>query len=152
MKTAYFLAILILLVTSCRKDPAILQPDTFSFGLAYGFCAGDCAYFYQLKDMAVYRDNIDHYKNIVSYEPQPLSQSKYQIAKNMLDSLPAFLNQHQGQTIGCPDCYDQGGFHISHVSKGITRRWYIDTSADSQPVEIRDYMKRMKEVIEELNQ
>jgi hypothetical protein len=145
-----FLFISLLLTASCKAGPPQEKHDSFAFGTAYGFCKGSCATFYKIENAKLYPDNIDHYKGEVTFEKAPLADEKYQLAKNLPDSLPAFLLQNNGKTFGCPDCADQGGIHVFYTRNGQLMQWHFDTNTEALPSEIKDYISRMKDILNQL--
>ncbi len=136
-----------IITTSCEKSN--LSPElTLIFGEAYGFCAGDCAHFYQINDQHLLKDNIEQYESTPpGFDSTPLSTADYELAKPLLVDFPAFLLGNTNQTFGCPDCADQGGIHIYYSNNTASFFWHIDTNVDNQPPEIRDYIKQLRDVI-----
>ena len=53
--------------------------------------------------------------------------------------------------IGCPDCYDQGGYYIEVEENGIKRSWYIDTNKADVPEYLHDFLDRISDKIELIN-
>jgi len=147
MKAIIWMAGIMAVLTSCKKDPAPVEPDSFSFGRAVGFCQGNCATFYKIQNNSLYPDNIDYYKGEVTYKKEALAEEKFLLVKHLLDSFPAFLENQPGKTYGCPDCYDQGGIHIFYTKKGQSMFWHIDTNISSLPPEIKDYIQRMTDIL-----
>lgn len=148
MKLPYILILLmILLTTSCEKNN--LDPDpTLVFGEAYGYCVGDCAHFYKINDHQIYKDDIERFwTDPPTFNPAPLPASDYELAQSLLTNFPEFLIQNPNQTFGCPDCADQGGIYIFYTNGTATYSWRIDTHVDNQPIEIRDYLKQLRDVI-----
>lgn len=138
---------MVLLTTSCERnnlDPAA----TLIFGEAYGFCAGDCAHFFQISNKHIYKDNIDRFgTDLPTFDDIPLSGSDYELAESLLANFPSYLLDNPNVTLGCPDCADQGGIHIYYIQGTNTYFWHIDTFIDNQPAEIRDYLSQMRDVI-----
>lgn len=152
MKRLIFLVALAAL--GCSNEKLAGETDMtgqFVFGVSYGFCAGDCAHFYRLKDGELFADNMDRFTgdNYV-FNSTTLTNEKYQKAKELFDSFPQYLMEHPNETIGCPDCADQGGFHLLRIIQGDTIHWHIDTNSGSQPAEIREYMERVRTTLDEL--
>lgn len=151
MKKAIFIAFMILAVVSCKKTN-FEKVDSLSFGIAYGFCAGNCATFYKLEGGKIYRDSSTRYTGpgSIIFHPEALSKEKYLLAKELKDKFPAYLLKNVDQTFGCPDCTDQGGIHIEVKENDVLRFWHIDTNTSKQPAEIRTYIERMLSIISQL--
>jgi hypothetical protein len=66
------------------------------------------------------------------------------------DNFPEYLLDNPGKTFGCPDCADQGSFHIEVKENGVLKFWHIDTDSNKQPAEIRSYMERMRVILSQL--
>lgn len=147
-----FLILILVVVSSCSQEKEPQLGDSLVFGVAYGFCVGDCAHFYNLNDGQLFKDNVDRYEGTEpTFDEAPLTADQYELAQALLPSIPEYLISHSDQTIGCPDCADQGGFHLYYRKENKTMFWHIDTSIDNQPEEIRDYIRKVKLVIEQLN-
>lgn len=148
MKLLYRYAFYLLVIFfSCEKNE--LNPEvTLVFGEAYGFCAGDCAHFFEIKNNSLYKDNIESYGvNFPTFDATPLSASDYEIAYELIVKFPQYLLDNTNQTFGCPDCVDQGGIHIFYNLGEQQYSWHIDTFVDNQPIEIRDYLKQLRDVV-----
>lgn len=149
-KSIFYTAVTLLFVFSCKKekDNSI---DNLVFGDAYGFCAGDCATFYQLKGGSLYPDDIDRYSgNEVLFKSTALPADKYQMAKVLLENFPEYLLNNPDTVFGCPDCADQGGYYLQYTRNGTTLKWSIDTNPTSQPEAIRSYVEKLQSVLTQL--
>jgi hypothetical protein len=134
----------------CTKD-SLNNIDYFIFGDSYGECLGNCANFYLIKDHNIYPDSMNIYYNSPFYfKKSPLSKEKYDLAKKLVDDFPDYLAKNPNQTIGCPDCHDQGGIHIEIKENGTTKSWHIDTEIIQLPAQIRSYLKEVQDVILQL--
>ncbi len=144
------LILMISLLSFCTKDDTA-GPEYFAFGTAYGFCAGNCANFFIIRDGSLYPDEMDYYYGSdLKFRRDPLSKDKYELAKKLVDYFPQFLKKNPNKTFGCPDCADQGGIHIERKVNGEVQAWHIDTNSDSQPDEIREYIQEMTGIIQQL--
>lgn len=155
MKPLAIIAAIIIAFSSCSKDSnERFDPnsvDHFSFGTAYGMCIGDCAKFYAIAKQQLFADTIKKYfVEPLGFSSTPMPDAKYQLAKQLLDSFPAYLLNRADTTYGCPDCSDQGGVHLQMKQNGVTRTWHIDNFVQNQPVEIRDYINKVKVVLNQL--
>ena len=149
IKIVTFIVILIL-SSSCTKDN-LDNIDSFSFGSAYGFCQGNCANFFIIKDGDIYPDDMDYYPgSSLKFKAEALPVEEYNLAKKLIDGFPEYLIENPNKTFGCPDCADQGGIHIEIEEKGQIKRWHFDTTISNLPTEIREYVQEISNVIEEL--
>ena len=141
---------LLLFSPSCIKEN-LGNLEYFSFGNAYGFCQGNCASFFIIKDDNLYPDDMDYYfESSLKFKPEALPIEKFNLAKKLIDNFPAYLIDNPNKTFGCPDCADQGGIHIETKEKGQIRRWHFDTVISKLPAEIQDYVQEISVVIEQL--
>ena len=144
MKMLFHLVCMLIFCSACKTDPEFKSAGGyFAFGTAYGFCQGDCATFYCIKDGQLYADDMDKYGEPLKFKKDPLPVEKYMEAKPLLDEFPAYFKAHAGETLGCPDCRDQGSIYIEHRLNGVTTRWHLDTDTSSLPVEIRNYVSNL---------
>ena len=84
------------------------------------------------------------------FKSTALNNEKYLIAKPLIDSFPAYLINNPDTTFGCPDCFDQGLLYIELKSNDGIRYWNIVMDENSQPAEIRDYVRKLLTVLSEL--
>lgn len=150
-KIVWFILIGGSLLSGCQRDNGV-PGDYFVFGVAYGFCMSDCAQLYQMKEGKLFADSMDKYPGEpLKFLNTPMSDDDYMKAKALLDSLPDYFLQHPDQTIGCPDCADQGGYHLLLRQDGVEHFWHVDTSVGQQPVEIQPFMQQLSAALQELN-
>jgi hypothetical protein len=150
MKKIIGLVALFFILISCKKEAA-LNDTYFAFGSAYNFCVGDCAHFFLISDGALYGDDMDRYSaSTLKFKNIALPNDKYILAKQLLDNFSQYLNNHTDTTFGCPDCYDQGSYHLQMIKNGKFINWHIDTDTLSQPVEIRNYINDLKVLLQQL--
>jgi len=127
--------------------------DSFVFGKYFGFCMGEqCTNLYKIQDGRVFADAMErlmHPDDLV-FQSEPLSNEKYQLAKAILDAFPEELLAETAETIGCPDCADQGGYFIELKTNYETRRWYLDNFKDNLPPYLKTYAKQIDEALAEL--
>jgi len=149
IKIVTFIVILIF-SSSCTKDN-LDNIEYFSFGSAYGFCQGNCANFFIIKDGDIYPDDLDYYLgSSLKFKSEALPIEKYNLAKNLIYGFPKYLIENPNKTFGCPDCADQGGIHIEIKEKGQIKKWHFDTTILNLPAEIQKYVQEISNVIEEL--
>lgn len=138
--------------SSCQdKDQPKMTEDMLIFGEAYGYCAGDCAHFFKLENNQLTADNIERFDGSEpTFSNQAFTSAQYEIATELLESIPEYLLLNANQTIGCPDCADQGGVYLFLTRDAQKYFWNIDTSVSNQPEEIRDYIAQVRSVIDQL--
>ena len=153
------LSIVIVFTLSCKKENSITpldlsSGDYFIFGEYAGFCSGNCARFFVIKDNNIYSDLNEYFYSADSlkFNSSPLEVSKYNIAAPLLTDFPTYLylDNHKNETFGCPDCTDGGAVYIILKQDGIITHWNVDNFIQNQPEEIRDYIARMHTVIADL--
>jgi hypothetical protein len=86
----------------------------------------------------------------MDFKDDKLSKDKYKLAKKLQDEIPNFLKERSSATYGCPDCADQGGYHIEIGDNKSVKTFHIDTDVSKQPTEIREFVASLKSVLEEL--
>jgi hypothetical protein len=146
----YSLIVLLLPLSFCTKDN-FDNLDYFAFGDAHGFCLGNCANFFLIKDGDIYPDDIDrYYDSTLKFKSEALTTEKYELARTVIDCFPSYLLDHPNTTYGCPDCADQGGIHIEIMENGQIKRWHFDTNISNLPSKIRDYVQNIAVVLEQL--
>lgn len=107
--------------------------DHFVFGTYYGHCRGNCATAFKLQAGGLFADKVDlgYLEPSSTFETSSLSKAKIDLATKLLEAFPRSLYQEEGDTFGCPDCADQGGFYVEvQVGKSAPRVWRIDTNDD----------------------
>ncbi len=151
MKIKFLIIIFVFIfLSSCSKED-LGNIDYFAFGDAYGFCQGDCANFFMMKDSRLYPDNVASYNGTsLEFSGEALSVEKYDIAKKLIDNFPKYLIDNPDKTFGCPDCADQGGIHIEIQENGKITKWHFDTNIASLPAQIQDYVQEIKTVLVQL--
>jgi hypothetical protein len=131
---------------SNSEDP---QDEFLIFGSFRGFCVGNCTAIYKIENGELYEDNIDRaILDELSFKSTPLARAKYDIAKDLLLNIPDELLLSNEETIGCPDCYDQGGYYVSFRSGDGLKSYRIDTRLDAEefPATVH-YTDRIQEVL-----
>jgi len=154
MKPIIFVLALGLVFSSCSKDADKFDPssvDHFSFGTSYGMCLGDCAKFFAIANRQLFPDTLsNYYTGTVGFSSTPLPDAQYQLAKELLDNFPVYLINHPDTTFGCPDCADQGAIHLQIKENNVVKTWHVDTHVSNQPVEIRNYIARLRAILDQL--
>ena len=145
-------AIVTLVLLSCNKEenpPPLEQDFTLIFGTHYGFCFGECVTLYKLENGLLYIDDMDRLTETLTFETDPLTLDKAEIAKPLLDLFPKELFKEK-EVIGIPDAHDQGGFFIQHIQGDQIAQWNIDTIKDRLPSYLQDYITEVENVMDQL--
>lgn len=142
----------VLLLNSCMEERPSNNKDYLIVGITSGMCSGDCATLFLLQDGKVYPDKETEYSFQQAAQPKfsasPLHDTTYQFAAGLLlAGFPDYLTLHPDTTLGCPDCRDQGGFHLIRMEAGVRRAWYIDPDTAALPVEIRGYVQQVSSAV-----
>ena len=154
MKTFLLFLLLPLLASTCEKEKteaALPEIESISFGTAYCFCTTNCVKSFLIQNQQLFADDMDKCNDPKQYQTVPMPNDKYLLAKPLIDKFPAYLQSNPNKTIGCPDCLDQGGINIEIKEKnGTVKFWHIDTNVSSQPIEIREYIQQLINVLGQL--
>lgn len=127
--------------------------DHFVFGKYHGHCLGNCAHAYKLKADGLFADKVNQgYLEINSeFEDKSQSKAKIELASKLLKDLPKALFNEEGDTFGCPDCADQGGYYVEiQIGKRAPQVWRIDTNKDQIPAYLSAYTAKIEKTMEEL--
>lgn len=159
MKKLFFIS-LVVLITSCKKEGnnAQFQPtDYLIFGDFYGMCAGEqCVDIYKLGDSALYEDVNAHYPNSTElYDGQftyQLSAQQYNATKDLIDVFPTGLLTESDTVIGQPDAGDWGGYYVEYNFNGTRKFWLIDKMKENVPSEYHNFVDKMEEKLQMLEQ
>lgn len=141
-----------LFVAFCSKedDITIDENDYLIFGHFYGECRGEeCVEIFKIKGDVLYEDTTDSYV-ATEFEFVPLSQEKFELVDNIPAIIPGRLLDEAKNTIGCPDCVDQGGLYIEVSDNGEVKSWRIDQNKEEVPVYLHDFMDHVNEAIGKL--
>ena len=138
---------------SCEKMNDPLEDDDFLiFGTFYGECIGDqCVRTYKLTDTELYVDTKKQYAG-QDYDFELMSDEDFQIAKELDSKFPSKLWDETEQTIGCPDCYDQGGVLIDIEDNDEKGYWLVDQTTDDIPNYLVPFIEEVNEVVQKLNE
>lgn len=156
MKRIFSALILTLLsLTACEDSSADLQEgDYLIFGRFAGFCQGDCFSVFRVTQSDLTEDETAQRYTGTDYEytaDRTLSHAEYDLAKDLLSSLPTELLTSDKEVYGCPDCADQGGFLISFSYNGAEKTFRIDTNqTEDQSEAILAFKTGINEVLSEI--
>jgi len=156
MQKLFFLCFFVIFA-SCNSSKTEVNtnlPDNqyLVFGKFFGHCRGECATLYKMDNNQLFADELERFSgwNELKFKTTPLSNEAYQTAKTLLESFPQELLNVREETIGCPDCADQGGFAIEIRRNGETRRWRIDTNRADLPDYLKMYVDKLDSVLTRL--
>lgn len=155
MKRFKFLifSLAILAISSCTKDDELelSQDDFLVFGHFYGECMGEqCVEIFKLTDSKLFEDINDNDLE-TDFNFIELVNGEFEQVKDLIDYFPNQLLSENDTTFGCPDCYDQGGLFIQYSESGNVKSWIIDQSQSSVPDYLHDFMDRVNEKINLIN-
>ncbi len=154
MKPIILLLAVAVTLNSCEKSADSFDSTTvdyLAFGTSYGMCTGDCAKLFSISNKQLFPDNMNYYySGQISFSSTPEPETKYQLAKELLENFPVYLINHADTTYGCPDCTDQGAIHLQLKQNNVVKTWHVDTNISKQPVEIRNYIARLHTILAQL--
>lgn len=138
----YTLLALGLLLFSCDKPESGAVQGYLIFGEYYGMCQGpECIRYYKIQDNQLHEDTADMYPS--SETPPSLAFSlyggNYPTGVMQLPSLLPGGLYSEGNVIGMPDAYDQGGYYLELNNGFTTRYWKIDRDRATIPVYLHEY-------------
>lgn len=153
MKKLIYLVLLSLFIFSCSPDDGMPNEnfDYIIFGHFYGFCLGEtCIETFKLDSEQLYEDIEDNYSG-GPFNFKILDHTKFEIAKDIINFLPAKLLSETNATLGCPDCTDGGGFFIEYSKNGKVKSWKIDRIKNNVPSYLHDFMDKVNDKIKLIN-
>lgn len=157
-KSLIILAILPLFyLSSCSKkdNPDNSVPDYLIFGHFYGECVGEgCIEIFCLEPTRLLEDANDNYPNsntFYSADFYELSSAQFNDANDLMNFFPDTLLSIDEPVIGQPDYADGGGLYIEY-NVGETRKfWLIDQSKNNVPVALHEFIDKVNEKIDLIN-
>lgn len=166
MKTSLHRIILLLFlipITSCEEDQLANRPQHHEYlilGNFAGECTEGCVHYYLLdmQNRSLFRINSQEYPpnnkmlNLLDADRVKLPDEDFQLAKHLLEDLPTQLIEESDQTIGCPDCRDQGGIYLAFSNDGQDFEYFIDTDKEAMPAYLQDYTDELKAVLLEIRE
>lgn len=146
--------IILLLVTllfcSCKKEEVADPIEYLMFGYVPGWCIPDTSSYlkyYKLEnDQLFENDNSTCFPDQVTFLSTPMSTTNYDLAKDLLNTIPDDLLLTTQSYLGCPNCGDQGTIYVELKANGQVRSWSLDPYGDFQPQTIVDYMEEVWDV------
>lgn len=145
---------------SCESERYLCPVGTLesmTFGHFYGECAGEgCVEMFKIDGGKLFEEGQDSYPTFEMYEfekPELLSVSKYAIAKNLIDEIPAELFDETETVIGVPDGGDWGGIYVEvKYYAGFSGFWYLDQNENNMPEVYNEFVDKINETIALINQ
>lgn len=150
MKNIILFSFLVLVLFACKKEKTV-NDDYLAFGMAYNYCVGNCAHFFLISGNKLYPDDMERYgAEPLKFKQTALSNDKYILGKQLLDNFPQYLKNNPDSVFGCPDCHDQGGYHLQLKQGSNVINWHIDADTAYQPAAIRNYIEALKATLAKL--
>jgi len=125
------------------------------FGQFYGFCIGDdCVQIFKLEHDNLLEDTKKEYPGRSDFYEGSyvgLDNSHFEQVKDLIDYFPEEMLNEVDTVFGCPDCMDQGGMYIEYNFNGIRKFWIIDNFTGNVPAYLHDFMEKVNEKIDLIN-
>jgi hypothetical protein len=140
----------------CSKKKDTVSTDKLVFGTFHGMCLANCVRIYQVDGNTLQKDDsADHVDVSWTYNfkgTSTLSADNFNMAKGLLDQIPAELLINNNKTYGSPDSHDQGGVFVV-VEKGSEKhRFRIDfDDSPDQSAELVQFKNKIAEVVGKLH-
>ena len=154
MKKVLIVLFTVGILTSCNKNDdgiEINEQNFLIFGHFYGECIGEgCVETFKLTDKKLFEDTIDDYSG-QNLEFLELGNDKFEQTKNLVDFFPNQLLNDNESVFGCPDCADGGGLFIQYSDNGNVKSWRIDQDKGNVPNYLHNFMDKVNEKIELIN-
>jgi hypothetical protein len=149
---------MLLSVFSCDQNEDALSTkdlgnvEYFVFGVYYGHCLGNCAHVYKLQGNKLFADKLDrgYPEPGITFESNSRPAADVALAQQLLADFPADLRSEESETIGCPDCADQGGYYLEIKQEGKVSLWRIDTDESRIPKYLSAYTAKIAKILEDL--
>ena len=71
--------------------------------------------------------------------------------EDLSDYFPDQLLSEEEEVLGCPDCADQGGLFIQYSENENVQSWRIDQSKNAVPAYLHEFMDKVNEKIDLIN-
>lgn len=142
----------VVILTSCHKNENdINENDYLIFGHFFGECMGEtCIETYKLTSSKLYENQNDNYAH-TDFNFIELDNDKFNDVSDLSSFLPTELLNESDSTFGCPDCHDQGGLFISFFNDNELKTWRIDNDKNAVPSYLHDFMDKVNQKIELIN-
>lgn len=148
------LSIVTFIGLSCNTNDdnlTINNIDVLIFGHFYGECIGEqCVETFMLTDEKLFEDTNDSYGG-TDFNFVELDNEVFEQVSDLIEAFPSQLLNEEETTLGCPDCVDQGGLFIQYSENGEEKSWRIDQSKAAVPEYLHEFMDKVNEKIEWIN-
>jgi hypothetical protein len=154
MKNIVLIITLVGLLVSCNKDDdsiEINETNFLIFGHYYGECGGErCVETFKLTENKLFEDIVDDYLG-ENFDFVELSDDKFEQVMDIENFFPNQLLNNNENIIGCPDCADGGGLFIQYSENGNIKSWRIDQNKNNVPNYLHNFIDKVNEKIELIN-
>jgi len=139
---------------SCKTTPTPSDAvDYFVFGSGYCHCITNCGTFYKYTPAALVKgEGTSCQPTDYTYKDLAPGAEAVTQAEALLKTLPDELYAAADTTFGCPDCADQGTFHIEVKKGGVVKSWRIDTNEGAVPEFLQPFHQKIRETLEALKE
>ncbi len=121
------------------------------FGSAHCHCRENCATLYKYTAAGVVKGNgTSCQPPDYTFGGAAMSADASAKALKLLADIPEGLYASKETTFGCPDCADQGTYHIEVKKGGVVHAWRIDTQDSSLPDFLKPFQQKIRETMEAL--
>ena len=156
-KHSIVLILLLPVLFSCnKKDDAIndSKEGYLVFGRFNGFCKGEeCIEIFKIDSSYLFEDSKDAYPSrdtFYSGNFVALSDAKFNVTKDLINSFPMQLLNEKDTVFGCPDFADGGGIYLEYNFNGDHGYWIIDNNLYNVPDYLHSYMDEIHEKVRDL--
>ena len=152
-------------LSSCSNNEKERNPDDFLiFGSYFAACSGEsCVETFKLTSEKLLEDSISAYYafynpvddifdfSTLNFDFNEFDNDKFELTKDLMNSIPAFLLNSEDGVFGCPDCADGGGLIIQYSSNDILQSWLIDLDKTRVPSELHNFIDEVLQKIDIIN-
>jgi len=150
-KSIYLIVLSLFIMSSCSKDDEITETGNIQiiFGNVYGACAEGCSDLYQLTDSTLFKNKTDIMNGIVLFDDTPLSDSKHNIATELLD-LPKTLRNKTYESEDLIQSIADFDYYLEVIINGTESLLIFDEIDESKNKDLYEYAELMKQVMADL--
>lgn len=125
---------------------------SFIFGRYHGFCMSDCTTLYKIDNQQLFADQVEKLQEPAQliFSGKPMSNKDFSTAQALLAAFPKQLLDEKEETIGCPDCADQGGYYLEYSTGSAAHSWRLDTNTGALPEYLAAYAQLIEETLTKL--
>ena len=153
-KIILILAVVGILISCNNKDDnniMMAEQNFLVFGHFIGRCSGEkCVETFKLTDKKLFEDTIDDYSG-QNFEFVELENEKFEQVKNLVSFFPNQLLNESETVFGCPNCADRGELFIQYSENGNLKSWRIDQVKENVPTYLHNFIDKVNEKIELIN-